>query len=315
METFMESQIEHEYTYGMKVMGSLFLIFIGLLCEWFLIIDSSGSDIFRLVKMGLLSDIGNFWFMTGLMMSLVLLGVVGLIIKINGIGRIRLTSDDVVFPGPVWRLTPTRVPYGTIVDLDFRKIFVNQFFEIKTDNKTYSFHSGNFRNKKEFQAFCHDLSQMANVSLNNSIFKPATPPPSEPTGHRLYKISGIGVAAFFGGPVAGGLLIAKNYQQMGKLKEARQARWLSVLAMLTVGTLLWFIPEDLNLPNSSVSVPLVFLTVFVAQHLQQNDINMHTNAGGAFISNWKAFGFSLLVLLGFVCLFFTGIIAWGIFAQ
>jgi len=315
METFMECQIEQEYRYEMKVMGGLVLIFIGLSCEWLLINGSSHTDIFGLVNKGLLTEQAHFWLMTCLMMYLVLQGVLYLIARINGFGRVCLTTEGLVFPGPVWRLGTTHVPYGAIVDLDFRTVFFDQVFDVKTDGKKHSFVSNNFRNKKEFEAFCHQLTQRAHVSLNHSIFKPETPPTNEPIGHRLYKISGIGVAAFFGGPVAGGLLIAKNYKQMGKLKEARQARWLSVLAMLTVVTLLWFIPEDWNLPNTSVSVPLVFLTVFIAQHLQQNDINMHMNAGGEFISNWKAFGFSLLVLLGVLCLLFTGIIAWEIFAH
>lgn len=312
----MDNQIEHEYIYEMRVTPSLFLIFIGLLCEWFLIIDSSGSDIFRLVQMGLLSDIANFWFMTSLMMSLVLLGVLGLIAKINGFGRILLTSEGVVFPRPIWRLGNMHVPYGVIVDLDFRKVFLNQFFDIKTDKKTYSFVSRNFQNSNQFQHFCSELSRWSQVPLNNSIFKSEVPVRTEsgPIDYTLYKISGIGVASLFGGPIAGGMLMARNFKQLGKEKEARAAGALSILATLMVVIVGYFIPEEWNISNTSIAIPLVFATVLIAQHLQQNDINAHLHSGGEFSSNWKAFGFSLLVWLALFGLILSVAIVWQILA-
>ena len=131
---------------------------------------------------------------------------------------------------------------------------------------------------------------------------------SDPTAssadYQLYKISGIGIATFFGSILAGGFLMSRNYKKLGKDAAAIKALVYSALATVAVLVISFLIPEDLNIPNLVFTIPQIIVMVQLAKKEQGSDIDAHVANGGALASDWKAFGISLLVIVALMALVF-----------
>ncbi|MGD8925386.1 MAG: hypothetical protein PVG20_00965 [Thioalkalispiraceae bacterium] len=115
--------------------------------------------------------------------------------------------------------------------------------------------------------------------------------------YKLYKVSGIGVATFFGSILAGGLLMSRNYKHLGKELEARKALIYSFLATFFILLIAFLIPDDVHIPNLVFTIPQIIVMVQIAKSEQGQAIQDHEQRGGALASNWLAFGISILVAL------------------
>ena len=78
---------------------------------------------------------------------------------------------------------------------------------------------------------------------------------------QLYKASGIGVATFFGTPIAGGFLLSRNYRNLGDSTKARKAIVLSVIGTICLFILVLLIPDDWSIPHAVFTVPQIFVMV------------------------------------------------------
>lgn len=134
---------------------------------------------------------------------------------------------------------------------------------------------------------------------DQNIYKsPESDPGSQDTGvYRFYKLSGIGLATFFGSPIAGGYLISRNYKVVGRDAEAKKAIIYSVLGTLAMFAVITFIESFFTLPNTTYSVPQVMAVYLLARQYQGELLETHKTNNGQFFSNWRAFGISLVVIL------------------
>jgi len=121
--------------------------------------------------------------------------------------------------------------------------------------------------------------------------------------YQLFKISGIGIATFFGSLLAGGFLLARNFKNLGNEAAAKKALIYSAIATVAVFAIALLIPEDVNIPNLVFTIPQIIVIVQIAKQQQGNAIARHVEAGGQLASDWKAFGISLLVLLVVMAIF------------
>lgn len=126
--------------------------------------------------------------------------------------------------------------------------------------------------------------------------------------YKLYKISGIGIATFFGSILAGGLLVSKNFKNLGKDSAARNTLIYSFLATIIIIAVAYMIPDDWHVPNMSFTLPQLIVMVQLAKKHQEKDIEDHVAMGGLLASNWKAFGISLLVMIGILAALFPVIL-------
>jgi len=122
--------------------------------------------------------------------------------------------------------------------------------------------------------------------------------------YQLYKISGIGIATFFGSILAGGFLMSRNYKKLGKHAAATKALVYSAIATVAVLVISFLIPEDLNIPNLAFTIPQIIVMVQLAKKEQGADIEAHAANGGVLASDWKAFGISLLVIVALMAAVF-----------
>ena len=124
----------------------------------------------------------------------------------------------------------------------------------------------------------------------------------EALDYKLYKVSGIGIATLFGTPIAGGLLMSKNYKMLGNITAANQAILYSIIGTLAIIAIAALIPESWNVPSSVFSAPQLVVMILLAKQLQERHILQHQLKGGKLASNWKAFGIGFLVLLALIAI-------------
>ena len=113
--------------------------------------------------------------------------------------------------------------------------------------------------------------------------------------YKLFKVSGVGIATFFGSILAGGILLSRNYKHLGQQSEARNALIYSLLATVLILFIAFLIPEDVNIPGLVFTIPQVIAMVQIAKKQQGEAISQHVEKGGVLASDWLAFGISILV--------------------
>jgi hypothetical protein len=114
-----------------------------------------------------------------------------------------------------------------------------------------------------------------------------------PPAYRLYDIGAVGLAAFFGGPLAGTILMASNYRKLGQGNNGVLA--LIVGAAASVGLIVMGLKSTAS--PTIASVVLIVCTALAAKQLQGEAIKTHVAWGGQLFSKWRAFGIAIATVL------------------
>jgi hypothetical protein len=109
----------------------------------------------------------------------------------------------------------------------------------------------------------------------------------------MYSAGQIAAAAFFGGPVAGGWLLALNYKRQGEPARGRAAIALGALAMAGLIAAAFVVPE--RAMSSLALVPVVGM-YWIAKSLQGDSYQRHLARLGRLGSNWRVAGIALASL-------------------
>lgn len=126
----------------------------------------------------------------------------------------------------------------------------------------------------------------------------------------LYSLAGIGLATFFGTPLAGAWLLAHDLKALGKHDRLPMLWGLSVALLVATLVLAFVLPEEV--PALPFAIAQLFAMMALARHLIEAEIKHHVAAGGVFLSNWRAVGIGLLVTLGFAALMFVVLMVIGV---
>jgi hypothetical protein len=123
--------------------------------------------------------------------------------------------------------------------------------------------------------------------------------------YRLHSPGAVALASFFGGPLAGCVLLAINYFKLSRTAVGVQAIILGLVATALEGLLLITLPEQFRF-----FVPLGshLGMVFLAKTLQGSIYRTHLAEGGEKASGWIAAGIGL----GSVLVVIVGVVAWTI---
>jgi hypothetical protein len=112
---------------------------------------------------------------------------------------------------------------------------------------------------------------------------------------KLFKISGVGIATFFGSIFAGGVVLAFNYLRRNELTKARKAFFYSFLSLVGIIAFDLFLPAHIH--DSVYIVTQLVIMVQIAKQLQESCIRDHVKNGGKLLSNWLAFALSIIITL------------------
>jgi hypothetical protein len=124
---------------------------------------------------------------------------------------------------------------------------------------------------------------------------PAVPPDGP---GKLYTPAQVGIAAFFGLPVAGGLALASTLRRLGRRAEATK-----VLVLATAATGLLVLLAVVTPSNLHVSYGDLLGTYWLHRWAKRSigpAVEAHKAAGGKLRSGWSAFGLGLASIAAFM---------------
>lgn len=119
------------------------------------------------------------------------------------------------------------------------------------------------------------------------------PPPIDAPNYKLFDANAVGLATFFGTPIAGCLLMALNYHRLGQMGRAVMTLLVGTLVTGLVLLVTWNLPSGANVP---IAIALLVVTRLSADKLQGRAVKEHVARGGQLASRWSAFWVSLIFL-------------------
>lgn len=128
--------------------------------------------------------------------------------------------------------------------------------------------------------------------------------PAVATGEPLYRLAAVGIATFFGTPVAGAWVMAQNLKRLGRHPQVRNTWIAGVGALIAIFLLGLLLPE--NVPATPINIAAVLGMYHYAKQQFGAAVEQHAAQGGQFASNWRAFGVSLLILAAVMAVIFGG---------
>jgi hypothetical protein len=121
---------------------------------------------------------------------------------------------------------------------------------------------------------------------------------------KIFTNKAISVATFFGGPLAAGFLIAKNFKVFEKPDAARNSIFIGILSTILLFTGILLAPEDIinKIPQPLIPAIYTLIIAGLVDWLQGAEIKKFLKSNGQKASNWIAAGYGfvgLIITLGF----------------
>lgn len=121
----------------------------------------------------------------------------------------------------------------------------------------------------------------------------------ENNSQKIFTNKAISVATFFGGPIAAGFLISKNYKAFGNNDAARNSIFIGILSTILMFAGIFMIPENIIDKIPQQLIPLIYTAIIagLVEKLQGQKIKDFLAENGQKASNWQAAGYGLLGLV------------------
>ena len=124
-----------------------------------------------------------------------------------------------------------------------------------------------------------------------------------PTTHNaqpLYSEAAINIATFLGGPIAAGILIRRNFVNLGNEDYGKHTIAIAVVSTVLLFAVLLSLPETKTTESFGRFLPFLITAIVagILHRFQGEQIKNHENNGGEFYSKWKAAGIGILSMLG-----------------
>lgn len=139
---------------------------------------------------------------------------------------------------------------------------------------------------------------------------------------KLYSTKAIFVATYFGGPVAAGYLIKKNYDAFNQKDNGIKALIIGIISTILLFVLGALIPPKIMSMIPNILLPLIYTLIInlLVIKFQGRRLNKHKVSGGEFYSRWRALGIGLIfmiIILGFCAsiLYINGDFSKATFSQ
>lgn len=129
---------------------------------------------------------------------------------------------------------------------------------------------------------------------------------------KLYSQKAIAIATYFGGPIAAGYLMKKNYEIHNQVDSEKKAFIIGVISTLLIFAAIFSVPEQImdKIPNYLIPAIYTGIIYWIVKKTQGKWINEHKESGGKFFSGWKATGIgAIFMVIIFVLIMGTAFIA------
>jgi hypothetical protein len=124
-------------------------------------------------------------------------------------------------------------------------------------------------------------------------------PTTHPPEYRLFDTGTVGLVAFLCGPLAGAILIAINYDNLGKTGKGVLAVVLGFFATLLVILTRWNLNMSLGrLISDALAILFIICTWQIAKKVQGRAVKEHTARGGQLGATSTAFFIGIAISAG-----------------
>lgn len=112
---------------------------------------------------------------------------------------------------------------------------------------------------------------------------------------KLYNERAVLIAAFLGGPLAAGFLVAQNFKAIDEPQKATRT-WLIATGVLILLIITSYIPFLDKVPPILYSAAICTTAHFLTKKYQGSQIQYHQESGGQLYSTWRAVAIGLISL-------------------
>jgi hypothetical protein len=113
---------------------------------------------------------------------------------------------------------------------------------------------------------------------------------------KLYSQRAIAIATYFGGPLAAGILIRKNFLNLGKEKEGLITLIVGILSTVLLFWGIFQVPDSIIDKIPYVLIPAIYTGIIflIVEKMHGQILKKHKEDKNKFYSNWKAVGIGLI---------------------
>tara|TARA_R110001632_G_scaffold40289_4_gene100910 strand:+ start:1068 stop:1847 length:780 start_codon:yes stop_codon:yes gene_type:complete len=113
---------------------------------------------------------------------------------------------------------------------------------------------------------------------------------------KFYSLKAIGIATFFGGPIAAGYLVRQNYLAINEPEKAKKSLIIGIISTIILFSTIFLIPEEImeRIPNPIIPSIYTIIIYLIVEKLQGEYLKEHEENENPFHSNWKAAGIGLI---------------------
>lgn len=108
----------------------------------------------------------------------------------------------------------------------------------------------------------------------------------------------ITIATYFGGPLAAGYLVKKNYDTIQQPENAKKALIIGIVSSILIFAGIFSIPEHIidKIPNPLIPLIYTGIIYWIVERIQGEILKQHKEVGGEFYSGWKAAGIGAIAM-------------------
>ncbi len=116
---------------------------------------------------------------------------------------------------------------------------------------------------------------------------------------KVFSTGAISLATLLGGPLAGGFVMAKNFQVFGKRGAAINTVFLGIITTILLFLALIYLPEGIlnKVPNAVIPAIYTGIISILADRMQGPTIKKLLEEGTVKASNWLAAGYGIIGLV------------------
>lgn len=113
---------------------------------------------------------------------------------------------------------------------------------------------------------------------------------------KLYSQRAIGIATYFGGPLAAGFLIRKNFINLNKERQGLNSLIIGISSTFILFAGIFSIPDNIIDKIPSALIPLVYTGIIylIVESIQGQDLKEFKENNGTFYSGWNASGVGIM---------------------
>ncbi|MCW3084387.1 MAG: hypothetical protein JWP12_1753 [Bacteroidetes bacterium] len=131
---------------------------------------------------------------------------------------------------------------------------------------------------------------------------------------KLYKDKWMYAAAFVGGPLAAGYIIAENFKLLNEREKYKRTWLITILVAVLIFGGIFLIPDSVHIPGYMIPIAYSYTAFGLMKHYQGKQIEEHENNGGKTYSGWRSFLIGLIALAITLAVLFP-IAFWVILVQ